>query len=162
MSRGRKSFENSKRDKFLAALPTENCEDDMCTLAKKCKFNFSYLTVVEGSYALGECDLVELINKLQEFSREPISLWETRDVGHKGGKIFVYYGKYPAHTTFPYPKSVPANVDWGRFRLNDSFRLVGFSIPEELDGKEHPKLGFRFERNTFYCVFLDKDHKFWP
>ncbi len=58
-------------------------------------------------------------------------------------------------------KSIPIEAKWGRFRLKSKVRLVGFVIPEEFHDKIHEKTGLRFDKNTFYVVFLDKEHKFY-
>lgn len=57
---------------------------------------------------------------------------------------------------------VPIEAWWGRFRLENKVRLIGFVLPDEHDGKEQ-KTGsnIRFDKNTFYIVFLDKNHQFY-
>ena len=63
-------------------------------------------------------------------------------------------------TLFKPPTYVPHQARWARFRLEYDIRLAGFVIPGEYNGKEHNGTKMRFDCNTFYVVFLDRDHKF--
>lgn len=56
------------------------------------------------------------------------------------------------------PKIVPIDAKWGRFRFNSKKRLVGFIVPKD---EIHPQTNYRFDKNTFYVVFLDKNHEFY-
>ena len=75
--------------------------------------------------------------------------------------VLAVYRDFPVKTKAERPKSVPIDADWARLRLEGDFRLCGFFIPNELDGKEHEKSKVRFDKNTFYVVFIDPEHNFY-
>lgn len=60
-----------------------------------------------------------------------------------------------------FPKHVPHQVSWARFRLESDNRLIGFVIPEEYHKKENIYTKEYFDCNTFYIVFLDNTHRFY-
>jgi hypothetical protein len=65
-------------------------------------------------------------------------------------------------TDFKFPKrTVPHQARWGRFRLGAKARLIGFVVPDEYRVKIHSGTNMKFDCNTFYAVFLDRDHTFW-
>jgi predicted component of type VI protein secretion system len=71
------------------------------------------------------------------------------------------YGAFPAKSSFTHPKYIPHQADWARFRLGSKVRLIGFTVPAELHKTPHRKSGELFDKNTFYVVFLDRDHIFY-
>jgi hypothetical protein len=157
------TFKNSRKDSFLSSIPTATIDCDKDKLATKCKFNYSYM---DFSQEAGQdfddwspVHLLMLSKKLVEFSRESLSHWAQRRAG--GGKVLVVYPKFPENSDFIHPKSVPHQAQWARFRLEKKIRLIGFLVPEAYDGKKHGNNGFRFDCNTFYVVFLDRDHRFY-
>jgi len=158
-----KNFENSRKDQFLKSIPTASIDNADCPLTKRCKFNFAYFDVQPASQAFGDWDagqLAGLLGKLRDFSREPLSHWLTMPVG-KSGTVLSIYGQFPKKSEMTYPKHVPHQALWGRFRLDWSGRLCGFVVPNSVDGLEHASTKFRFDANTFYAVFLDRDHRFY-
>jgi hypothetical protein len=78
------------------------------------------------------------------------------------GKVLAIYGAFPAHSHFAHPKSVPHQMCWGRFRLGNAIRLAGFVVPIEYHDQIQQSTGYRFDSNTFYVVFYDDDHDFYP
>lgn len=81
-----------------------------------------------------------------------------------GIKSFAEYGDFPKKSDFKHPNYVPHDVRWARFRMDGAFRLVGFLVPKELHNKckkDKENEEYLFDRNTFYVVFLDKDHRFY-
>ena len=158
-----KKFENRHKAKFLASIPTASLENSTCPLTGRCKFNFGYFEKQAASQTFDEWTTqqqVVLFEKLKEFSKEPLEYWMSQSVG-KSGRVLSIYGAFPARSDFVHPKHVPHQVKWGRFRLDWSGRLCGFVVPKELDGSVHPSTGNRFDANTFYVVFLDRDHCFY-
>jgi hypothetical protein len=158
-----KKFENRHKIKFLASIPTASLENSTCPLTARCKFNFGYFEKQAASQTFDEWTTqqqVVLFEKLKEFSKEPLEYWMNQSVG-KSGRVLSIYGAFPARSDFAHPKHVPHQVRWGRFRLDWSGRLCGFVVPKELDGSVHPSTGNRFDANTFYVVFLDRDHCFY-
>ena len=142
-------FDSQRKASFLAGIPTASLESAECTLTKRCKFN-------EWSAQ----ELVGLFEKLREFSRERLEYWMAQPMG-KSGRVLSIYGAFPACSDLVHPKHVPHQVLWGRFRLDWSGRLCGFVVPKDLDGTAHASTGQRFDVNTFYVVFLDRDHCFY-
>jgi len=103
-----------------------------------------------------------LLNKLKNYSEDSLDRWQKENIGKGIGHVLEIYGKFPnKNTDFTEPPSIPMQAKWGRFRLGSSVRLVGFVIPEEYHDKEHSRTKRKFDKNTFYVVFLDKNHKFY-
>ncbi|MCF6334417.1 MAG: hypothetical protein L3J12_01585 [Spirochaetales bacterium] len=153
------SYKNSRKVSFLQSIPTCSLDDPNQDMAKRCKFNFSYF---DNSQAAGQDfndwtkeQIVKLLGKLKEYSRESIDHWTNTKIGSGKHKYNVLeeYGSFPRTSDFIHPKHVPHQASWARFRIDQSVRLIGFRIPEEYKNK--------FDRNTFYIVFLDKDHRFY-
>jgi len=156
-------FDSQRKTSFLAGIPTASLENADCTLTRRCKFNFSYFDKQDASQAFSEWsaqELVSLLEKLREFSREPLEYWMNQSMG-KSGRVLSIYGTFPARSDLVHPKHIPHQVKWGRFRLDWSGRLCGFVIPKDIDGMAHASTGQRFDANTFYVVFLDRDHCFY-
>lgn len=156
-------FDSQRKDRFLSGIPTASIESLDCPLTKRCKFNFSYFEKQPASQDFAEWDAAQLIGlfeKLREYSREPLSYWMTMPIG-KSGTVLSIYGLFPAKSDMTHPKHVPHQAQWGRFRLDWAGRLCGFVIPKAFDGREHDGTKVRFDANTFYIVFLDRDHCFY-
>lgn len=156
------NFRNSSKDAFLQSIPQASIEHQEDTLARRCKFNFSYFTVPEnkkGFEVWSQSNLVNLIEKLRDYCRESLDHWQTVRVG-KTGTILTLYGGFPRRSAFSAPSHVPHQARWGRFRLDWSGRLCGFVIPKSYSDTMH-HCGHRFDCNTFYVVFIDDDHTFW-
>lgn len=156
-------FDNQRKVRFLESIPTASLDNPDCPLTRRCKFNFGYFEKQPGSQSFDEWTpqhLVGLFEKLREFSREPLEYWMAQSAG-KSGRVLSIYGAFPARSDLVHPKHVPHQARWGRFRLDWSSRLCGFVVPKELDGTAHSATALRFDVNTFYVVFLDKDHCFY-
>lgn len=82
-------------------------------------------------------------------------------MGGGGLKVLEYYGDFPDNSDFKHPKHVPADAHWARFRLGNKVRLVGFVISKDALKNMPEEEQEKFCHNTFYVVFLDKDHKFY-
>lgn len=156
-------FKNERKASFLKDLPEKSIEDAADDLTLRCKFNFSYFDVQAAGQAFvdwSQADLAELLEKLRDYSRQSLDYWCNQSVG-KSGTVLAIYNSFPAKSDFQRPKHVPHQARWGRFRLKHAVRLVGFVLPTEYHGQAHAKTGERFDRNVFYVVFLDANHKFW-
>ena len=162
-------FNNTKKNKFLKTLPQSGVETS--DIAARCKFNFSFF---DASQPAGQdfCDwdshtglnsLATLLNKVKDYTKEPLSYWRTQRIGGGGLKVLAYYGKFPKKSDFTLPAHVPHDVSWARFRLGNKVRLIGFVIPEKFSNKDydHESKKYFFDCNTFYVVFLDRDHAFY-
>lgn len=62
---------------------------------------------------------------------------------------------------FKHPLYVPFEAQWARFRINNLSRLIGFVIPAKSHAKQHSTTHEYFDKNTFYVVFLDRNHRFY-
>lgn len=153
---------NSKKMRFLASLPLASVDSPEDTLAARCKFNFSYFTQQEAGQDFADCDqqqLAKLLDKLKDYSKEPLAYWKNMAVG-KSGSVLAIYGAFPARSGFTHPKHVPHQALWGRFRLDHAARLIGFVLPANYH-EQITAQGVRFDCNTFYVVFLDQEHCFY-
>jgi hypothetical protein len=62
-----------------------------------------------------------------------------------GPKFTIYGGFPPKHKTeFSHPLHVPEDAEWARIHVTGKQCIIGHIV-----------------KNTFYIVFLDRDHKFW-
>lgn len=155
---------NSRKASFLSSIPKISINASENDLAQRCKFNFSYF--VNDDDAGQDFDkwtkdeLVKLLEKLKEYSKFPLSHWKTKKVGNY--PVFVKYGAFPIdRTEFIEPNHIPIEAEWCRIHLENKPRLIGFVIPDSCHNVEQGNKGFRFDKNTFYVVFLDKEHKFY-
>ena len=156
-------FDNQHKASFLAGIPSASLENSDCPLSKRCKFNFGYFDKQAASQSFDQWtmgELVGLFEKLRDFGKESLEYWMNQSMG-KSGRVLSIYGSFPVRSEFTHPKHVPHQVRWGRFRLDWTGRLCGFVVPRDLDGTFHPTTGHRFDANTFYVVFLDKNHCFY-
>ncbi len=161
-------FKNSKQDKFLQDYPDPNYKDDWPTgnFSSRCKFNFSYFTQdPECGESFEDWEdskhLAGLLSTLTELSKKSLTQLQLERVG--GGRTrLASYGDFPKHSLFTKPKAVPAFAQWARIRLDQNRRLIGFLIPQELHNQPQDSSEFHLDKNTFYVVFLDKEHKFYP
>lgn len=142
--------------KELAELPS--LEDKKCDLSLRCKFNFSYF---DNNQKAGqdfrdwsEEQILSLLNSIKEYCKSSLAHLIT------DGPL-VIYKSFPKNSDFKHPLYVPHQAQWGRFRLGNKVRLAGFIIPGEFHNKPHTETGDLYDKNTFYVVFLDRDHKFY-
>ncbi len=158
------TFDNKRGDRFLNQLPKISLDGEDNDLTKRCKFNFSYFTVAYGSQNFSdwsEVQLQKLLAALKDYGTNTLHHWTKQKMGKKGSVLSIY-GDFPKDkSAFRHPSHVPHDVLWGRFRLQSAVRLCGFVVPREMHGKPHPKTHENFDCNTFYVVFLDKDHQFY-
>lgn len=127
-------------------------------IAGRSKFNFSYFIQQDPGLDFGDLvdsQLKDLLEKLKHFSRKSLL-----ELTKEGAATFVVYKDWPPKSDFTWPSHVSKRVHWARFRLGSKLRLVGFVVPDDLNGVEDES-GLIYDRNTFYVVFIDPDHKFW-
>jgi hypothetical protein len=156
-------FKNHRKEGFLASIPIISLLDSNNDLTKRCKFNFSYFDVQDSiSQDFHEWDreeLAKLLNKLKEYSKFTLDHWTRQKVGNY--PVFAIYDQFPTNTDFTQPKHIPHQVEWARFHLENLVRVIGFVIPAEFQNKYHETTHMLFDRNTFYIVYLDRDHRFY-
>jgi len=155
---------NKKRSSFLSTIPQISLNAPANDLAQRCKFNFSYfVNSDETGQDFGDWrkeELVKLLEKLKEYSKFPLKHWKTQNVGRY--PVFVNYGSaFPTNTDFTEPSHIPIEVEWCRIHLENKPRLIGFIVPDSYHDDLQEGNTFRFDKNTFYVVFLDKEHKFY-
>lgn len=167
-----KRFNQSKKKKdFIDSIPCAFIESS--DISQRCKFNFSYLEVnqtgtsfIDWNETGGDSKLHKLLNKVKEYTRESLRHWQEEKIGrgkrgaNKRQSVLELYGDFPSHSELSHPPHVPEDVIWGRFRIDNETRLAGFVIPESFYGTNNRN--FMYDTNTFYVVFLDDDHKFYP
>ena len=159
-------FNNSKKVKFLASISDVSIDAKDDTLTKRSKFNFSYMDFSQVPPGQkfenwNHVQLVKMLDKLRHYSKKPLKYWENLNTGKRGQHVLEIYDKFPIKTKFKVPRYIPHQALWSRFRLESAVRLVGFVLPEEYRNKRHEGTGEFFDCNTFYVVFLDRDHKFY-
>ena len=150
---------NPKKEKFLSNLPQQDFISDISDVKGKLSFSFKYF---DGNQEAGQDfkdwsdkQKQELLEKLRDYSRESKTYWLNQRAGVGGLKVLEIYGEFPRNTDFDYPRHVPNDVRWARFRMESAMRLVGFFVSEE-DSKSK-----ELSTDVFYVVFLDKDHRFY-
>lgn len=155
-----RAFKRKKEIQEVVSLKNDN---DILT--KRCKFNFHYFDKDNAGQDFkdwSQPELVDLFNKIKEYSENSLEYWKRQSTSGSGNVLEIYED-FPirARTDFTQPKYIPHEAHWGRFRIKAKVRLVGFVIPHSFHNNEHTKTGMRWDKNTFYVVFLDKDHKFY-
>lgn len=160
-------YKNSRKDALFLRLPTTSIESKEDNITEKCKFNFHYMDFSQRAgqnFQDWENDNqpAKLLNKLKYYCEKPLKHWTYQKIGSgaKRGNILEIYGKFPNESDFTHPKHVPHEALWARFRLEWDARLIGFVIPNEYNGRRHDLTNQYYDCNTFYIVFLDKEHKF--
>lgn len=137
-------------------------------IKERCKFNFSYFDDTQNHGVafdkMSAADLTSLMDKLRYYSGSSLNYWRNeRCGGNRSLRVLSDYEAFPekAKTEFTHPKFVPTDARWGRFRMENFSRLIGFTIPGEVAGLPPSKDGLIFDTNTFYIVFIDPNHKFY-
>jgi len=163
-----KFTQNKRKAKFLDKAPLSSLQSVGVDLTKRCKFNFSYYAgnnKNSGDTFLqweSTNKLSSLVNKIKDYSREDLKHWKQLGIGKNRKSILEIYPKFPSHSNFECPQNIPIDVEWGRFRLDQNCRLAGFVIPDSFNNQLDEKTGYFFDKNTFYVVFLDSNHDFYP
>lgn len=161
------TFKNQKSKKFLSSF-VDTITLDKCGIENYAKFNFHFFDKTEIlSKSFDEIDaslLRIIVNKLKDYSGKSLHTWKTIGCGARRRGTLAIYGQFPSHSEFNCPAHVPNDVLWGRFRINSTVRLIGFVIPDDMNGKSYDTKGRKMYlcTNTFYIVFIDLDHKFYP
>ncbi|PCK03406.1 MAG: hypothetical protein COA42_21000 [Alteromonadaceae bacterium] len=163
-------FANPRKDRFLKTRPRSSVETS--DIAARCKFNLSFFDAsqeagqdfADWNNVEGLHSLATLMEKIKEYTKEPLSYWRNNRSGSGGLKILSYYDSFPKDSDFIHPAHVPHDAIWARFRLGNKVRLIGFVVPEVLvseDAAKRKAEQIGLDANTFYVVFLDKDHRFY-
>lgn len=158
-------FKNSRQKAFLDSIPVESLDNSTQDIGDRCKFNFSYF---DNSQDAGQDfkdwtneQIVKMLEKLKEYSKKSLHQLTLMKIGSGKQHVLEVYGSFPRKSDFTHPKHIPHQVSWARFRLEKTVRLIGFVIPKEYIGKAVGKSKKVLDDNTFYVVFLDRDHRFY-
>lgn len=165
-----KNFNSSRKSRFLQSLPQSSLESG--DIAARSSFNFSYFEANQNAGqdfadwgdGTGASSLATLLEKIKSYTKEPLTYWRNERVGSKGLRVLAHYDEFPKRSDFKHPPHVPHDVIWARFRLANMVRMIGFVIPERLAGKTYQDSKgnkYLYDSNTFYVVFLDKEHRFF-
>lgn len=162
-----KKFGNSKTREFLKKFEDlESLDSEKCNLSIRCKFNFSYFDKNQDNSGLisdwSVENISEFFDKLIDYSTKSLSQLQQIGLGKRRQGLLSFYDSYPGHSMFERPKNIPHQARWGRFRLDQNKRLIGFVVPDEYHGVLHEKTGMLYDKNTFYVVFIDNSHLFYP
>lgn len=156
-------YKNLKKDSFIKGLPRTSIDNS--GISKKLRFNFDFF---DGNQEAGidykdltKEELIKFFDKIKNFSKEDLLYWRQERCGKGGLKVFVEYGDFPKNSDFDHPPHVPHDAMWARFRIESKFRLIGFLVPDNLHEKRDEETKYLYDRNTFYIVFLDKEHRFY-
>lgn len=157
-----KSFRNPRKTRFINEFPENSLSGS--DIRSRSKFNFSFFDDSQpyGS-AFNQIEpeaLCEILTKIKSFTRNDLNYWRNERCGSHGLKVFADYKSFPAKSEFKFPKAIPHDVSWGRFRLENLSRLIGFTIPGTLKAQDS-KTDETYDYNTFYLVFIDLEHKFY-
>lgn len=169
-----RNFANQKRDSKLVSIETEtSLNHDKNDLTIRSKINFSFLDISQehGSdfTGLDKETLCTLLNHIKEHGKKSLENLSREGMGRgtgkdkKRGNIFQLYGDFPPRdkTCFREPSYIPIEAQWGRIRFGSKHRLIGFVVPASLHGTKHRITNELFDKNTFYVVFIDLNHKFY-
>ncbi|WP_058976147.1 hypothetical protein [Pseudomonas syringae] len=154
---------NKRKDAFIAKVSVAKIEGGIAdsNIHKLMNFNLNFFNRDQPHTSdfdkLEGGELLKLVNKLVNFSDKSLIGWSYETAG--GHNLFVNYRTFPSPSGFRHPACVPHDVEWCRFRIGSKLRLIGFVIPNSFHGVM--KDGFCYDKNTFYVVFIDKEHKFY-
>ena len=143
------SRKNSKKTEFI------NNFGKQFDLIEKTKdhitFSFEFFTYSEkGGESFEDWQkeeiLADLNNKLKSYSGKSCKELLIN-------KTLEYYSQFPKDSNFTIPPNlIGTAIRWARFRITGARRLIGVFLNNQ-DEKN---------KNVFYIVFLDKNHKFAP
>ncbi len=157
-----KKFGSPRKTKFISEFPENSLSDS--DIRSRCKFNFSFFDDSQphgsGFHELEAGVLADILLKIKSFTRNDLNYWRNERCGAHSLKVYADYKSFPARSEFKFPKAIPHDVNWGRFRLENLSRLIGFTIPGTFRPHETTD-HFSYDFNTFYVVFIDLEHKFY-
>jgi len=164
----KKNFGNKRKNKQVKALSDQVLPTKQ--LIDSCSFNFFFLTenhnVEESTIAYWEkeCLFSKHLSKLQGYSKRSLK-GMLSDKSFRGMfKCFRDKSAQPSDARLHMPPTVPSSAEWYEFHLGGLQRLIGFVMPGNLHGETFPGIDSEctISKNTFYVVFFDGSHHFWP
>ena len=161
-----RKFGKKKKKKFLKGFEgLASLDSAECNLARRCKFNFSYF--ISNQKACGKLSdwdkdtICVFFDKLIDYSSKSLSDLQMIGLGKNRKKLLSINDSFPKNSLFEQPKNIPHQARWGRIRLDQNKRLIGFVIPDDYHGQRHEGTGMYYDKNTFYVVFIDNNHGFY-
>lgn len=103
------------------------------------RVSFEYLDRNQGQ-TFKDWEQDGLLSKMNE----TLANYCKETVWAKQGSNFKEYGEFPSKSSFVHPKHVDLDVNWSALHITGKVVLGGF-----------------ISGNTFFVVFLDKEHQFW-
>ncbi len=164
----RKQFGNKRKSKQVKALSSQALPT--IELIDSCSFNFFFLTEDQSvecstiAYWEREGLLSKHLTKLQSYSKRSLK-GMLSDKSMRGMlKCLKDKSAQPSDARLHMPPNVPTCAEWYEFHLGGLQRIVGFIMPGKLHGEKFPGIDseFTISKNTFYVVFFDGGHCFWP
>ena len=138
MPKRQKLKHQSQRDRSLLTGQSSSLANND-KYSKNFRFSFEFLDRNQGqSFADWEKDglLAKTFDALSYYCKERVI--------EKQGKNFKEYGEFPSKSCFVHPRHIEKDVNWCALHIMGRVVLGGF-----------------IQGNTFFIVFLDKEHKFW-
>lgn len=141
---------NPRKKEYLKSIA--DFQNFSISTDEEISFNFRYYRFgEEGGESFEEWEkeqiLADLNTKLKHFS-------EKKKKELIMDRTLELYSRYPFESNFKMPSDLSGyHIRWARLRVTGKRRLIGFFAEPGLEEKE---------QNTFYIVFLDKDHRFAP
>mgnify|MGYP007069848500 CR=1 FL=1 len=147
------SRRNPTKEKYLQGLVELN--NFAQSVADKITFNFKFFQFGDnGGQSFEDWQreeiLADLNNKLKDFSGKTI-------LELQQDRTLEIYPEYPKGSKFSPPSMLSsAKIKWARLRITGRRRLIGFFLMPD------KSVITGAYKNTFYIVFLDKNHDFAP
>ena len=156
---GKPNKSNKTKQSFLKSVDsleeiTFNGVGDLITISFK-YFCVNQVPVGQVFSDWKENMRLELLQKLAEYTKYSRTHWKNEF--SNGLPLLAEYGKFPKNTDFSIPSNIPCpdELIWARFRLMQKVRVCGFFVSKSIAKT------YNVSENTFYVVFLDKDHRFY-
>lgn len=152
-----KRFINTNLQQYLQSLPNEEdfSKSTGCITISLKYFDKSQIAGQDFNDWTDK-ERLDLLNKIEEYTKNTKKYWLNQRCGAGSLKILAIYDNFPLNSDFKWPSFIPKEgVRWARFRLEQKIRIIGFFVDEETSKN------FSLSTDTFYLVFLDKNHLFY-
>ncbi|MCQ2219632.1 MAG: hypothetical protein MJZ33_14315 [Paludibacteraceae bacterium] len=142
----KKGFQKHKEKSFIKKVLEDKKKKSVNDPDRLCNFQISLQYYNDDQPSKGtlldwqnDGLLANALDVLKGFCQRPLQ--EQID-----GNKFAMYNEFPPKdkTDFSFPENVPEDAHWARIHVNGSSVIVGHVV-----------------NNTFFIVFLDKNHRFW-
>jgi len=163
-----KKYGNKRKEKQVKTLSNQVLPTK--ELMEASSFNFFFLTedpdIEKSTIAYWEKERLfsKHLTKFQSYSKRSLKSM-LADRSFRGMfKRLRDKSAQPSDASLHMPPEIPTCADWSEFHLGGLQRLIGFMMPGNLHGEKFPDIDseFTINKNTFYVVFFDGGHDFWP